>query len=259
MIGELLRACHPLPAAAVTVIAGGLALGLGERAHTAALAAATIGASQLSVGWANDAIDARRDRAVRRADKPLAARADLLGTVTVAAWIATAVTLVAALAWGWPQGFWLGVALVSAQLYNWPLKATIASIVPYLVSFGALPAFLSPHPPAWMIVAAALLGGGAHLVNAIPDLEDDAATGVRGLPQRIGARASLYLASTLLLAATFTLVLGARPVWWASAGALLAAASLPVLGRFAAPRTTFRALLLVAAIDVTLLILSGTL
>lgn len=259
MIGYLLRACHPLPAAAVTVITGGLALGLGQSGSTAVLAAATIGASQLSVGWANDAIDAKRDQTVNRTDKPLVSRADLVGTVRTAAWIATAVTLAAAVAWGWPRGAWLALALLSAQLYNWPLKATVASIVPYLVSFGALPAFVTDHPPPWLIAAAALLGGAAHLVNAIPDLADDEATDVRGLPHRIGATASLYLASGLLLAATATLVLGAQPVWWASASTLLLAGSLPLLGRFAPPRTTFRALLLVAAVDVVLLIVAGAL
>lgn len=259
MIRELIRACHPLPATAVTVITGALALGLGHSPGSAALAAASIGASQLSIGWANDAIDARRDQAVGRTDKPLASRADLLGTVQIAALIATAVTLIAALAWGWPRGFWLAIALISGQLYNWPLKGTPASIVPYLVSFGALPAFLSAEPPAWLVIGAALLGGGAHLVNAIPDLADDEATGVRGLPQRIGARASLYLASALLLGATCALVFGARPPWWASAGALVLAASLPVLGRFASPRFTFRALLVVAAVDVVLLIAGGAL
>lgn len=259
MISELLRACHPLPAAAVTAIGGALAVGLGQSTSTAAFAAATIGVSQLSVGWANDALDAKRDQAVGRSDKPLVSRADLVGTVRTAAWIAGAITLSAGIAWGWPRGGWLALGLLSAQLYNWPLKATAASIIPYFVSFGAMPAFLTDDPPAWLILAAALLGGGAHLVNAIPDLEDDASTGVRGLPQRIGARASLHLASALLVAATCTLVFGARPVWWASAGTLLLAGALPILGRFAAPRTTFRALLLVAAVDVVLLILSGAL
>src|SRR3712207_7375206 len=32
------------------------------------------------------------------------------------------------------------------------------------------------------------LGVGAHLLNVLPDLEDDAATGVRGLPHVLGPR-----------------------------------------------------------------------
>ena len=42
-------------------------------------------------------------------------------------------------------------------------------------------------PPAWMMATGAVLGVGAHLLNALPDLADDDATGVRGLPQRLGA------------------------------------------------------------------------
>lgn len=259
MINELVRACHPLPATGVTVLAGALALGLGQPATTAALAAATVGASQLSVGWANDVIDAARDRTVNRQDKPLVQKPHLMSTLKAAAWIATAVTFAAALAWGWPRGVWLAVALVSAQLYNWPLKATPLSIVPYLVSFAALPAFLTDRPPIWLIAAAALLGGAAHLANAIPDLADDRVTGVRGLPQRLGARPSLVLASILLLGATVTLVLGAHFPVWAAAAALLGAAALPVIGLLASPKTTFRAVIGLAGVDVVLLVVSGAL
>lgn len=258
MIKELLRACHPLPAAAVTVISGALAYALGNSVAGSALAAATVGASQLSVGWANDAIDARRDQAVNRRDKPLVAHSDFLGTVKIAAIVATLATLAACLAWGWPRGAWMALALISAQLYNWPLKATAASILPYLVSFGALIGFLAPAgAPMWMIAAGALLGGSAHLVNAIPDFAQDAATGVRGLPHRLGEKFSLYLAAALLLAATALLVWGARPPLWAGVTALALALALPVLGRWAPPRATFRALMLMAGLDVVLLILSG--
>ncbi|GIH08385.1 membrane protein [Rhizocola hellebori] len=259
MIIELLRACHPVPTAAVTALSGLLAVGLGQPPGTAALAAATIGLSQLSIGWANDAIDAPRDRAVGRADKPLVRRTDLVRTVKNAAWIAGALTLLAGFAWGWPRGALVVVGLIGAQLYNWPLKATVASIVPYLICFAALPAFLAPDVPLWLIAAAALLGGGAHLINAIPDLEADRVTGIRGLPQRLGARPSLLLASLLLLVTTVVIIAGASPPAWASVLGLLASAALPAVGWFAPPRVTFRAVIVVAGIDVGLLLLSGAL
>jgi 4-hydroxybenzoate polyprenyltransferase len=259
VIGQLLRACHPLPAAAVTVLSGLLALALGQSPGVAALAAATVGLSQLSIGWANDAIDADRDRTAGRPDKPLVARRDLVAAVKIAAWTAAGLTLVAAIAWGWPRGLLVIVALAGAQLYNWPLKGTAASIVPYLVCFAALPAFLSPGVPAWLIVASALLGGSAHLLNAVPDLAADAATGVRGLPQRLGERASLAVASVLLVAATATLVFGARPPWWAGAVALLSSASPMFLAGYLSTRLIFRLVIVVAAMDVVLLVLSGAL
>src|SRR5689334_23640510 len=52
-----------------------------------------------------------------------------------------------ALAWGWPAAGWFLLAFASAQLYNWPLKATPASIVPYLVSFAALIEFIGTARP----------------------------------------------------------------------------------------------------------------
>jgi len=62
---------------------------------------------------------------------------------------------------------------------------------------------------------AGLLGISAHFANALPDLLDDAETGVRGLPQILGPRASgLVTAATLLGATVLIAVFGAAlPVW----------------------------------------------
>ena len=84
------------------------------------------------------------------------------------------------------------VAVASALSYNAGLKAGPLSFAPYAVSFGLLPdvvALAAPGgraAPGWASAAGALLGVGAHLANALPDLEDDLATGVRGLPHRLG-------------------------------------------------------------------------
>jgi protoheme IX farnesyltransferase len=256
VIEVLWRACHPLPAAAVTLLSAVLSYALGQPAGLALLAGASIGLTQLSIGWANDAIDAKRDQAVGRSDKPLVARPGAVGTVKKAAWVAAGLTALVAIGWGWPRGFLLLLCLAAAQLYNWPLKNTVFSPVPYLVAFGALPAFLAPGSPLWVIAAAALLGGAAHFVNVIPDLEQDARTGIRGLPHRLGAKVSLYLSSALLLAATALLILGARPPLWASVVAGLGAVSLPIISGYAGTRTAFKAVLVVAAIDVALLVTS---
>ena len=117
---------------------------------------------------------------------------------------------------------------------------------------------------AWLVAAGALLGGGAHFANVLPDLADDAATGVRGLPHRLGATGSSVAAAVLLLAATLTLVLGpAGPPSWAGWAAAAAAVVVLPLGWYAATRATgrrvamFRAVIVVALIDVLLLIFSG--
>jgi 4-hydroxybenzoate polyprenyltransferase len=147
------------------------------------------------------------------------------------------------------------------------LKFTALSPLPYLVSFGVLPAFVvlgkPASPPWWMIVAAALLGGGAHFVNVLPDLADDARTGVRGLPQRLGAAGSWLAGGALLLAATAVLVFAPRgaPSWAGVVILVAAAAILPVgwyLSRRPGSRAPFRAVLLVALADVVLLLISGT-
>jgi hypothetical protein len=75
----------------------------------------------------------------------------------------------------------------------------------------------------------------------------------------MGARPSLILASVLLLATTTVIIVGAAPPVWASVLAVLASALLPVVGWFAPPRLTFRAVILVAGIDVGLLLVSGAL
>jgi 4-hydroxybenzoate polyprenyltransferase len=68
--------------------------------------------------------------------------------------------------------------------YNLAFKRTIWSAVPYAVAFGVVPAIVAlalptpAWPPAWMLLAGALLGVGAHLLNALPDRGDDIAPGV---------------------------------------------------------------------------------
>jgi heme o synthase len=138
------------------------------------------------------------------------------------------------------------------------------------VAFGLLPAFVvvalpgHPAPPVWLVAAGSLLGGGAHFANVLPDLADDAATGVRGLPHLIGATGSTIAAAALLLAATLTLVFGpSGPPSWAGIAAAVAAVVVLPIGWYAArrahgrPVAMFRAVIVVALIDVLLLIFSG--
>ena len=49
-----------------------------------------------------------------------------------------------------------------------------------------------------------------HLTNVLPDLEDDAATGVRGLPHRLGPRASAVVAAVALIVGAVAVLLGHR-------------------------------------------------
>jgi 4-hydroxybenzoate polyprenyltransferase len=211
----LAGACHPLPTVAVTalVTAGAAAAGRGATG-TAAVALAVL-AGQLSVGWANDALDARRDAAVGRVDKPAAGGALAPRVVAVAA--VTALVLCV------PLSLLSGTRAAAAHLagvvaggwaYNLGLKATWWSPLPYALGFASLPAFVAlglpghPWPAWWAVLGAALLGVGAHLVNVLPDLADDQATGIAGLPHRIGATWSRRCAAVVLAAALAVIAFG---------------------------------------------------
>jgi 4-hydroxybenzoate polyprenyltransferase len=218
-----------------------------------------------------DAIDAERDAAVGRTDKPIPTGAISRGTVAISGIVAAALTVPLAALSGLAAAGVAAIGLVSSLLYNWPLKSTVISPLPYAVSFAALPAFVvvalpgAPRPPAWLVLAGGLLGAGAHFANTLPDLEDDARTGVRGLPHRIGPAWSRVAAAVLLLGATAALTFGpghGRPTWFGLIAFVAAVVVLPV-GWYAAnrrpgSRAAFRSVLVVALIDVVLLLVSGT-
>jgi 4-hydroxybenzoate polyprenyltransferase len=266
----LIKSSHPEPGGAVTVAMTLLAVGAGHRGWGILGVFLAVGATQLAVGWVNDWLDAERDRLAGRRDKPVAAGAVARRTVGIAGLLATLAIPLLAAPFGLGPTVILSIAGVVALLYDWPLKSTPLSVLPYLVAFGLLPAFVvvalpgHPAPPAWLVAAGALLGGGAHFANVLPDLDDDAATGVRGLPHRLGYTGSSIAAAVLLLAATLTLVLGpAGPPSWAGWSAAAAAVVVLPLGWYAGSRARgrrvamFRAVIVVALIDVLLLIFSG--
>ncbi len=260
----LARACHPGPTVAVTLLATLLALRADLPATEVVVLTGAVLAGQLVIGWANDAVDAGRDRRVGRRDKPVATGEVGVRTVVTAAVVALVACVALSAALGWQAGLCHVVLLVGSGLaYDLGLKATVWSWLPYGVAFGSLPAVptLAQQPPSapawWAVAAGAALGTGAHLVNVLPDLDDDAATGVRGLPHRLGARASQVGAALLLLAASAVLVLGPD-----DAGSAPAAAGTVALVLCAAlaggvvttrGRTPFRLAVLMALTDVVLL------
>src|SRR5680860_508194 len=109
-------------------------------------------------------------------------------------------------------------------------------------------------PPAWMVLTASALGVAAHFLNTLPDFDDDAATGVQGLPHRVGATASRVIATVLLVAASAVAVLGpsgAPSGWaWGALAVVVALAAVALVGRGRAP---FYAAIAIALVDVVLL------
>jgi len=198
LLPSLVLACHPLPTAAMTIALTVAAALTGRPAGQCGLVAATVLTGQLSVGWLNDLLDRHRDAEVGRRDKPVAMGWVDPGTVGFA--IAVAVLLVIPLSFtnGTEAGLAHLGAVASAWLYDLWFKRTVLSWLPYAVSFGLLPAFLSygglggglhgSPPTIAMTVAAAALGIGIHFLNVLPDLVEDHETGVRHLPLRIALR-----------------------------------------------------------------------
>lgn len=265
----LARACHPAPCVAVTAFASALALAA-DRGVATALVAAAVLSGQLSVGWSNDWLDAGRDRAAGRRDKPVVA--GQVGEATVRAGAGAALVLAAPLSLvaAGPRGAAVHlVAIGVAWAYNLGVKGTVWSPVPYAVAFGLLPVFVAASAggsaPWWMVAATALLGAGAHFTNALPDLATDEATGVRGLPQRLGRRSSVVAAAVLLLAGTAVVAAALPPAPWGRAATAAAALLLgagaalgwrAALGR-AAARAPFTLTMLGTAALVVALVASG--
>ncbi|BDZ46593.1 UbiA family prenyltransferase [Naasia aerilata] len=190
----LVLSSHPVPAAAVTAVAFTLAIATGLEPWRVGVVTLAFAANQLSIGWSNDWIDADRDRASGRRDKPVA-RGDVgIPTVRAAAVVAAVVAVLLGFLLGPAAGLVHLVFVASAWAYNAGLKSTILSVLPYVVSFGLLPAVVTLAAPEprfatwWALLAGALLGVAAHFTNVLPDLDDDSKTGVRGLPHRLGLR-----------------------------------------------------------------------
>ncbi|WP_120006613.1 UbiA family prenyltransferase [Nesterenkonia muleiensis] len=205
---------HPGPTLVVTVLAAALGVAAGLDAWRLTLLTGAVFAGQLSVGISNDAIDARRDRSVGRSDKPLAR-----GEVSVrTAWVAAVGCLLLALALSAPLGAGLlgmhALALASAWSYNAGLKASAFSVAPFVLSFGLFPSFatLAAAEPQfalpWAWAAGGALGAAVHLTNVLPDLDDDARTGITGLPHRIGARPAAAVAAAAVLAGAVAVTAG---------------------------------------------------
>jgi 4-hydroxybenzoate polyprenyltransferase len=167
---------------------------------------------QLIVGWSNDLIDYADDLSHQRVNKPLVA--GLITRKFLQSWLVLMIPVALVINLFGPLGFVGGglsiFAIVWALGYNFYFKFNIFSPLPYAVAFAILPSCMAfsqdKTPPTWMWLGGALFGMAAHFLNVLKDMDQDHASGIKGLPQRCGKTGSI-IAATILIALGVTLLL----------------------------------------------------
>ena len=159
---------------------------------------------QLVVGWSNDLYDLEDDLKHQRNKKPLVS--GLITKQYLQKWLRFLVpfsfvaNLLGPLGIKGGSVYMLGIACGVA--YNFYFKFSILSPLPYAIAFAALPSSVAIskdlNPPMWMLLGGALFGMAAHFINVIKDMDQDQASGIKGLPQRLGKVKSIAAAAVLI-------------------------------------------------------------
>ncbi len=171
--------------------------------------ACAILAGQCVVGWTNDLLDYPLDLAAGRKKKPLVAgdisQSFLKTSIFIALIFALTLSLIGPLSFKGTSIHALGIA--SATAYNFGLKKTLVSLLPYVISFGAMPwavyVAAGSTPPAWLYLGFIAFASAFHFLNVLKDLNWDISQGVLGLPQRLGKRKSIAIAACLVVGGLF--------------------------------------------------------
>lgn len=194
----LLRAAHPRQA---VLTAGGLAIAAaisGRAGREVALVFATVLVGQAILGWHNDLVDRARDQQAGRTAKPVAGELLDSGTAWFALVCGVLLVVPLAVSNGVTAGCCYLVSLAIGLLSNVVLRRGLLSWLPWAAAFAIYPAFLSyggwggatvgDPPEVAMVVLAALLGIGVHVLCALPGLVVDHEAGDRHLTLRIALR-----------------------------------------------------------------------
>jgi 4-hydroxybenzoate polyprenyltransferase len=263
----LLKSTHPIPSFSVTVLVLLFGIGSSLPISTLALVGISVIAQQFSVGLSNDWLDYERDKQVGRRDKPAAIGEVPINAVRNSSLASAAIALVVAGSLGWETTLLMILMLMVGWSYNLGAKATGFSALPYVVGFGILPIYvtLSLDPPQgptwWIVIAASVLGLGAHFANALPDLLDDKRTGVNALPHILGQRGSAVIIAISAVSASLLIVTQSTNLnaTWALVG-FVATVGLSVIASYLAlqskpPKLVFHLLIAASFVNVILLML----
>jgi len=203
----VIRAGHPRLALVTALGVAVAAAATGRAPREVALVLLTVLVGGLILGWHNDLVDRARDLRHRTPDKPVAQGLDP-GTV----WFAIACGVLLLVPLSVTNGITAGsaylVSVLVGVLGNVVLRRGILSWVTWAASYALIPAFLSyggwggqadgDPPRVVMVVLAAMLGVGVHLMTGLWGLMPEDQDGWKTLPLRLGRR----LGSSRLLVTT---------------------------------------------------------
>lgn len=254
VIIELLKASHFGPTMAVSITSFLLATNLWWEGP-AYIIAFGVFLGQLLVGWSNDLNDYQDDLKHNRIGKPLISgeltKDSLLRAVKITTPIAVVFNIFGPLGIKGGLVYLLGVGLGVA--YNFYFKSTLLSPLPYALAFAALVSSIviatDRTPPLWLITSASLLGVAAHFANVLKDLDQDLSSGIKGLPQKLGKRASRLICATLLVATTWLLHLTLSNTPLLVIGLITA-----LITSIAPDKVIFKSLMITVIIDLLLLL-----
>lgn len=200
----LLKAAHFGPTLIVTAISFGFGTYYWWEGPAYVIAFGVF-TGQLVVGWSNDLYDLEDDLKHERSKKPLVS--GLITKQYLQKWLRFMVPFSFVANLLGPLGikgglvYMLGIACGVA--YNFYFKFNMLSPLPYAIAFAALPSSVAISkdikPPIWMLLGGALFGLAAHFINVIKDMDEDQASGIKGLPQRLGKAKSIAVAILLIL------------------------------------------------------------
>ena len=208
----LQQACHFGPTVIVTTIA--FVFGTYYWWEGPAFVIAfTVALGQLVVGWSNDLYDYKDDLAHGRTKKPLVS--GLITPQYLSKWLRFMVPFSFIANLLGPLGikgglvYMFGIAWGVA--YNFYFKFSAFSPLPFAIAFAALPSSIAISkgitPPLWMLLGGSIFGMAAHFINVIKDMKEDQASGIQGLPQRLGTKRSVIVAVTLIALGVLALYL----------------------------------------------------
>ena len=249
VLGGIARLGHPLPTvvtALATLVFYQISRGSVQPDRKSLLLFFSSLSLLYSIGAMNDYCDELLDRQSGRIEKPLVAGI-LSARTALGLWLATAVLAVLTAALINPRSAAMAALLWAAgATYNLWAKASVLSWLPFVVFYPSLPvwAFIAADnvKPSSLLAypVLALISIALNIADTLPDLDRDAAAGVRGLVHRLGpdrAHAALWLCYGVTLA----LMIAASSLFGIGLGRLLpgAVAGALLLGAMVADRLLF--------------------